>query len=128
MKRYPDIRVFLAMSTSSAVAAAQYLQEKNLDGRVKVVSCAMPEAMEAYMGGVCAGNFYADPARLGRLSAYAAIALTEEELAPEEGRTLAAGEMGDYVLEAPPTVAEEPRGLPTVYMQEEPDAAAMSVR
>lgn len=118
---YPDLDVIFTTSTVSTVAASEYLKENGLSDRVKVVGMALPEKVLDLVGedNVCVGVIYCEPTKLGRLTAWAALAVTEEGFTAKEGEVLKTAEIGNYRVET--MELDYGSSLPTVFMQDSPN-------
>lgn len=102
LQKYPDLKVVCAPTTVGIAAAAKVLQDQK--SSVKLTGLGLPSEMAEYIGDddehSCPYMFLWNPIDLGRLGAYASIALVNEEITGAEGDTFTAGELGDYTVVA----------------------------
>lgn len=100
LDRYPDLKVICAPTTVGIAAAAEELRLKKRS--VLLTGLGLPSQMASYIGKdvdkPCPYMFLWDPEELGKLSAYASIALVEGDITGEVGDRLDAGELGLYTL------------------------------
>lgn len=85
----PDVKVICAPTTVGIMAAAKVVEDKGLAGTVKVTGLGLPSEMADYIGTTdsdsCPYMFLWNPIDLGRMSAYAAIALVNGVITGAEG-------------------------------------------
>ena len=121
VETYPDLSVIFTTSTTSTVTASEYLKENGLADKVKTVGIALPDRVLDLVGedNVCVGIIYCEPTKLGKLTALAARAITEEGFIAQEGEVLKTEELGNYPVET--LVMEYGSQIPAVYMQDSPN-------
>ncbi|MDR1539821.1 MAG: substrate-binding domain-containing protein [Clostridiales bacterium] len=95
---YPDLALVIAPTAAGIPAVAQCIVNNGLEDRIKVIGLGMPSQMAQYIGNnrVCPYMFLWDLDELGKLTAYAAIALANGTVSGQVGEILPAGEMGEY--------------------------------
>lgn len=97
---FPDLSLILAPTAAGIPAVAACIIQNRLDQRIKLTGLGMPSQMAEYIGTdrVCPYMFLWDLDEVGKLTAYAAIALTNGIISGKAGETLLAGEMGTYAI------------------------------
>jgi rhamnose transport system substrate-binding protein len=113
---YPDLALIIAPTAAGIPAVAECITQNGLEGQIKVTGLGMPSQMADYIGPdrVCPYMFLWDLDGVGRLTAYAAIALVNGNIRGEVGDTLNAGTMGEY------SVSEDPFGGSEIVLQADP--------
>ena len=119
LQSYPDLKGIISPTTVGILAAAQYLDGSSYKGKVKLTGLGTPDSLKKYVadGTVTAFELW-DPAKLGELAAYAAVALQSGQITGAAGQTFKAGSMGTFTVGAQSVVT---LGPPTVF-----DAANIS--
>ena len=101
LTKYPDLKVICAPTTVGVAAAAKVLQDKK--STVKLTGLGLPSEMAEYIGDdedhSCPYMFLWNPIDLGKLAAYASIALVKGDITGAIGETFKAGDK-DYTLTA----------------------------
>src|SRR3954454_9590825 len=99
LQEYPNLKGIISPTTVGIKAAAQYLSGSKYKGKVKLTGLGTPNDMRAYVknGTVEAFELW-DPAKLGSLASYAAVALASGQISGAEGQTFKAGDMGSYTI------------------------------
>ncbi len=94
LTKYPNLKVICAPTTVGVAAAAKVLQDKK--SSVKLTGLGLPSEMAAYIGDdadhSCPYMFLWNPIDLGKLAAYASVALVKGEIDGTVGGTFKAGE------------------------------------
>ncbi|MBP5755872.1 MAG: substrate-binding domain-containing protein [Clostridia bacterium] len=104
LAKYPNLKVICAPTTVGIMAAGKVLQDKK--STVKLTGLGLPSEMAAYIGNdadhSCPYMFLWNPIDLGKLAAYASIALVEGKITGAVGDTFEAGNMENspYTLTA----------------------------
>jgi rhamnose transport system substrate-binding protein len=104
LAKYPNLKVICAPTTVGIAAAAKVLQDKK--SPVKLTGLGLPSEMAAYIGDdadhSCPYMFLWNPIDLGKLAAYASIALVNGDITGKVGDTFTAGDMENspYTLTA----------------------------
>ena len=119
LQQYPNLKGIISPTTVGIQAAAQFLSGSQYKGKVALTGLGTPDSMKAYVanGTVQAFELW-DPAKLGELAAYAAVALASGQITGAQGQTFTAGSLGSYTIGAQGVVT---LGRPTVF-----DAADIS--
>ena len=99
LDNYPDLKVICAPTTVGIMAAAKLVQDTE-GCNVKITGLGLPSEMLEYTGeGKSCPYFYLwDMQLLGKLSAYATIALINGDITGAEGETYTAGDLGEYTI------------------------------
>ncbi len=116
LEKYPDLKVICAPTTVGIAAAAKYLQDN--DAACKLTGLGLPSEMIEYTGEdkSCPYFYLWDMQGLGTLSAYATIALINEDITGALDETFTAGDLGDYTItEADDGGTEIVLGLPLEF-------------
>ncbi|MBQ7699532.1 MAG: substrate-binding domain-containing protein [Clostridia bacterium] len=104
LSKYPDLKVICAPTTVGIMAAGKVLQDKK--SAVKLTGLGLPSEMAEYIGNdadhSCPYMFLWNPIDLGKLAAYASIALVEGKITGAVGDKFEAGNMENspYTLTA----------------------------
>ena len=102
LEKYPDLKVICAPTTVGIAAAAKYLQDNG--SACKLTGLGLPSEMIEYTGDddahSCPYFYLWDMQGLGKLSAYATIALANEEITGALDETFTAGDLGEYTITA----------------------------
>jgi rhamnose transport system substrate-binding protein len=119
LQSYPNLKGIISPTTVGILAAAQFLDGSSYKGKVKLTGLGTPDSLKKYVadGTVTAFELW-DPAKLGELAAYAAVALQSGQITGAQGQTFKAGSMGTFTIGAQGVVT---LGPPTVF-----DAADIS--
>ena len=113
LQSYPNLKGIIAPTTVGILAAAQYLDGSSYKGKVTLTGLGTPNTLRKYVkdGTITAFELW-DPAKLGALAAYAAVALQSGQITGAQGQTFKAGDMGSYTVGADGVVT---LGNPTVF-------------
>ena len=113
---YPALSLIIAPTAAGIPAVAACITKNELDQRIKLTGLGMPSQMAEYIGPeqVCPYMFLWDLDEVGKLTAYAAIALTNGTISGKVGETLPAGEMGTYAI------TQDPFGGSEIVLQAAP--------
>ena len=100
LEKYPDLKVICAPTTVGIAAAAKYLQDNG--SACKLTGLGLPSEMLEYTGAddahSCPYFYLWDMQGLGKLSAYATIALVNGDITGAVDETFTAGDLGDYTI------------------------------
>ncbi len=98
LERYPDLKVICAPTTKGILAAAEVISETGSE--VRLTGLGRPEEMSDYIGPdkTCPYIFFWDSYALGKLTAYAAMALEEGTITGAVGESFNAGELGSFTI------------------------------
>jgi rhamnose transport system substrate-binding protein len=113
LQSYPNLKGIISPTTVGILAAAQYLDGSSYKGKVMLTGLGTPNTLRKYVkdGTITAFELW-DPAKLGALAAYAAVALQSGQITGAQGQTFKAGDMGTYTVGADSVVT---LGAPTVF-------------
>ena len=102
LDNYPELKVICAPTTVGIAAAAKLLQDKG--SAVKLTGLGLPSEMLEYTGAdeahSCPYFYLWDMQLLGKLSAYATIALVNGDITGAEGETFSVEGLGDFSITA----------------------------
>lgn len=98
LQNYPDLGVICAPTTQGMKAAAAAITDAG--SKVKLTGFGLPSEMARYVGNdLCCPYFYLwNPVDLGKLTAYASIALHEETITGAVDESFTAGDMGKFTV------------------------------
>jgi len=119
LDNYPNLEVICAPTTVGIASAAKLLQDKA--SAVKLTGLGLPSEMLEYTGeGKACPYFYLwDMQLLGKLSAYASIALINGDITGAVGETFAPADLGEFtVTTADDGGTEIVQGLPLQFNAE----------
>jgi len=113
LQSYPNLKGIISPTTVGILAAAQYLDGSSYKGKVKLTGLGTPNQLRKYVkdGTITAFELW-DPAKLGALAAYAAVALQSGQVTGSQGQSFKAGDMGTFTVGASGVVT---LGDPTVF-------------
>jgi rhamnose transport system substrate-binding protein len=113
LQQYPNLKGIISPTTVGIKAAAQYLSGSKYKGKVQLTGLGTPNDMRAYVtnGTVKAFELW-DPAKLGALAGYTAVALASGQISGAPGQTFTAGDLGTFTIGANSVVV---LGKPTVF-------------
>jgi rhamnose transport system substrate-binding protein len=113
LQQYPNLKGIISPTTVGIKAAAQYLSGSKYKGKVQLTGLGTPNDMRAYVnnGTVQAFELW-DPAKLGALAGYTAVALASGQISGSPGQTFTAGDMGSFTVGQDSVVV---LGKPTVF-------------
>ncbi|MFJ4851270.1 MULTISPECIES: rhamnose ABC transporter substrate-binding protein [unclassified Streptomyces] len=119
LQQYPNLKGIISPTTVGIKAAAQYLSGSKYKGKVRLTGLGTPNDMRSYVkdGTVEAFELW-DPAKLGSLASYAAVALASGQISGAEGQTFKAGDLGSYTIGKDGVVV---LGKPTVFTKDNVD-------
>jgi rhamnose transport system substrate-binding protein len=113
LQQYPDLKGIISPTTVGIKAAAQYLSGSKYKGKVQLTGLGTPNDMRAYVQNGTVRSFELwDPAKLGALAGYTAIALASGQISGAPGQTYTAGDMGSFTIGQDSVVV---LGKPTVF-------------
>lgn len=103
LDNYPDLKVICAPTTVGIMAAAKLVQDKP-DCNVKITGLGLPSEMLEYTGAddahSCPYFYLWDMQLLGKLSAYATIALINGDITGAEGESFTVEGLGEFSITA----------------------------
>jgi rhamnose transport system substrate-binding protein len=113
LEQYPDLKGIISPTTVGIAAAAAVLDTAKYRGKIALTGLATPDEMKKYVADGTVVSFALwNPADLGYLAAYAAVALASGEINGTAGQTFTAGKLGSFTIGADNTVL---LGPPYVY-------------
>lgn len=102
LDNYPDLKVICAPTTVGIMAAAKLVQDKG--SSVKITGLGLPSEMLEYTGAddahSCPYFYLWDMQLLGKLSAYATIALINGDITGAEGESFSVEGLGEFSITA----------------------------
>ena len=97
LSRFPNLKCIVAPTAAGVPAVARAVQDSRRN--VKVTGLGLPSQMAEYIdSGVSPYVFLWNPAELGYLSAYVAIALSSGTITGSVGERFTAGRLGQYTI------------------------------
>ena len=109
LDKHPDLKLIVAPTSNSLLAAAQAVQARNLCDKVKVTGFGLPSDMRDYVRNGCVPRFalwsFTD---LGYLAYYTTYLLATNAIKAQDGQRFTAGRLGQYTITKDPM---RPRGL-----------------
>lgn len=113
LQSYPNLKGIISPTTVGIVAAAQFLDGSSYKGKVKLTGLGTPDSLKKYVSDGTVTSFELwDPAKLGTLAAYAAVALQSGQITGAQGQSFKAGDLGTFTVGAQGVVT---LGPPTVF-------------
>ncbi|WP_405591512.1 rhamnose ABC transporter substrate-binding protein [Streptomyces sp. NBC_01190] len=113
LQQYPDLKGIISPTTVGIKAAAQYLSGSKYKGTVHLTGLGTPNDMRAYVNNGTVKSFELwDPAKLGALAGYTAVALSSGQISGAPGQTFTAGDLGSFTIGTDSVVV---LGKPTVF-------------
>ena len=99
MQAYPKLKVIISSSAVSAPAAARAIQSVGKVGQVFATGVALPSSIKSYLkDGSQKAFFIWDPALLGYMSVYVAVAALDGSLKNVVGTKIKCGKLGVFTL------------------------------
>lgn len=99
MQAYPNLRGIISSSAVSAPAAARAIKSAGKVGKVFATGVALPSSIKSYLkDGSQKAFFIWDPANLGYLSVYVAVAALNGTLKNVPGSKVSAGKLGEFTV------------------------------
>lgn len=122
LDNYPELKVICAPTTVGIMAAAKLVQDKE-GCNVKITGLGLPSEMLEYTGAddahSCPYFYLWDMQLLGKLSAYATIALINGDITGAEGESFSVEGLGDFAItKADDGGTEIVQGLPLQFNQD----------
>jgi rhamnose transport system substrate-binding protein len=105
LEQYPNLKGIISPTTVGIAAAAAVLDTPKYRGKIALTGLATPDEMKKYVADGTVVSFALwNPADLGYLAAYAAVALASGEINGTAGQTFTAGKLGSFTIGADNTV------------------------
>ena len=116
IEQYPSLRMIIAPTAAGLPAVAACITDSGLEQSIKLTGLGMPSQMADYIGPdrVCPCMFLWDMELVGKLTAYAAVALVQGDIHGTPGETLSIDELGEY------QISEDPFGGSEIVLQSDP--------
>jgi rhamnose transport system substrate-binding protein len=113
LQQFPNLKGIISPTTVGIAAAAALIDNDKYRGKIAVTGLGTPNEMKKYVGDGTVKEFVLwNPANLGYLAAYAAVAIASGQITGATGDTFTAGKLGSYTVGANNTVL---LGPPTVF-------------
>jgi rhamnose transport system substrate-binding protein len=101
LQAHPNLKGIISPTTVGVAAAARYLDSSSYKGKVALTGLGTPNQMRKFLQDGTVGSIALwDPAQLGELAAYAAVALASGQITGKQGEKFKAGELGEYTVGA----------------------------
>ena len=105
LEQYPNLKGIISPTTVGIAAAAAVLDNAKYRGKVLLTGLGTPDSLKKYVGdGTIKGFILWNPANLGYLAAYAAVAFASGQINGTQGQTFSAGKLGTFTIGADKTV------------------------
>jgi rhamnose transport system substrate-binding protein len=105
LEQYPNLKGIISPTTVGIAAAAAVLDTAKYRGKVLLTGLGTPDSLKKYVGdGTIKGFILWNPANLGYLAAYAAVAFASGQVNGTQGQTFSAGKLGTFTIGAGKTV------------------------
>jgi rhamnose transport system substrate-binding protein len=99
LEQYPNLKGIISPTTVGIAAAAAVLDTPKYRGKIALTGLATPDEMKKYVADGTVVSFALwNPADLGYLAAYAAVALASGEINGTAGQTFTAGKLGSFTI------------------------------
>jgi rhamnose transport system substrate-binding protein len=105
LQQYPDLKGIISPTTVGIAAAAAVLDTDKYRGKVLLTGLGTPDSLKKYVsdGTIKAFELW-NPANLGYLAGYAAVAFASGQINGTQGQTFSAGKLGMFTVGADKTV------------------------
>jgi rhamnose transport system substrate-binding protein len=101
LAQYPNLKGIISPTTVGIKAAAAYLDGSQYKGKVTLTGLGTPNDMRQYVkDGTVASFELWDPAKLGALASYTAVALASGQINGGAGQHFKAGDLGSFTVGA----------------------------
>jgi rhamnose transport system substrate-binding protein len=101
LQAHPNLKGIISPTTVGVAAAARYLDSSSYKGKVALTGLGTPNQMRKFLQDGTVGSIALwDPAQLGALATYAAVALASGQITGKQGDKFKAGELGEYTVGA----------------------------
>jgi rhamnose transport system substrate-binding protein len=99
LAKHPNLKGIISPTTVGISAAGRYLSGSKYKGKVQLTGLGTPNQMRNFVkDGTCKSFALWNPADLGYLAGYAAVALGSGVITGKEGDKFKAGKLGDYTV------------------------------
>ena len=105
LQQYPNLKGIISPTTVGIAAAAAVLDTDKYRGKVLLTGLGTPDSLKKYVsdGTIKAFELW-NPANLGYLAGYAAVAFASGQINGTQGQTFSAGKLGTFTVGADKTV------------------------
>jgi rhamnose transport system substrate-binding protein len=105
LQQYPNLKGIISPTTVGIAAAAAVLDTDKYRGKVLLTGLGTPDSLKKYVsdGTIKAFELW-NPANLGYLAGYAAVAFASGHVSGTQGQTFSAGKLGTFTIGADKTV------------------------
>ena len=105
LQQYPNLKGIISPTTVGIAAAAAVLDTDKYRGKVLLTGLGTPDSLKKYVadGTIKAFELW-NPANLGYLAGYAAVAFASGQINGAQGQTFSAGKLGSFTIGADKTV------------------------
>jgi len=101
LQAHPNLKGIISPTTVGVAAAARYLDSSSYKGKVALTGLGTPNQMRKFLQDGTVGSIALwDPAQLGALATYAAVALASGQITGKQGEKFKAGDLGEYTVGA----------------------------
>jgi rhamnose transport system substrate-binding protein len=101
LQAHPNLKGIISPTTVGVAAAARYLDSSSYKGKVALTGLGTPNQMRKFLQDGTVGSVELwDPAQLGELATYAAVALASGQITGKQGEKFKAGDLGEYTIGA----------------------------
>jgi rhamnose transport system substrate-binding protein len=101
LQAHPNLKGIISPTTVGVAAAARYLDSSSYKGKVALTGLGTPNQMRKFIQDGTVGSVELwDPAKLGELATYAAVALASGQITGKQGEKFKAGDLGEYTIGA----------------------------
>jgi rhamnose transport system substrate-binding protein len=109
LQQYPNLKGIISPTTVGIAAAAAVLDTDKYRGKVLLTGLGTPDSLKKYVadGTIKAFELW-NPANLGYLAGYAAVAFASGQINGTQGQTFSAGKLGTFTIGADKTVVLGP--------------------
>jgi rhamnose transport system substrate-binding protein len=105
LQQYPNLKGIISPTTVGIAAAAAVLDTDKYRGKVLLTGLGTPDSLKKYVGdGTIKAFELWNPANLGYLAGYAAVAFASGQINGTQGQTFSAGKLGTFTIGADKTV------------------------
>jgi rhamnose transport system substrate-binding protein len=105
LEQYPNLKGIISPTTVGIAAAAAVLDTSKYRGKIALTGLGTPDEMKKYVSDGTVKSFELwNPANLGYVAAYAAVALASGTITGAQGQSFTAGKLGSFTVGADSTV------------------------
>ena len=101
LQHYPNLAGIISPTTVGILAAAGVLDTAQYRGKVQLTGLGTPLSMKKFVDDGTVGGFELwNPAELGNVAAYAAVAIASKKITATQGQSFSAGKWGTFTIGA----------------------------